>query len=218
MKTKNRINIRIRKDYFLFIVSLVFLIWKPAIIKSETILYNTSYYPAPYGGYERLMTQGDTYLARSGSGIVSWGNSGLNKLKNDYGGSIELRSSDSNNTPGIYIDSYRIYQTKSDSHPVLSISSDFEIDKGTSSNVKKFAKLCKVIRYYEGANTYCGGNLTASKNYLLLGPAETSSSVLSVGSAFWDWILSYFPQIQRERGIAIPPSGNMVCCRIEVRR
>ena len=69
METRE-LNIRItldRRSVFLLLV-LFFISWHPGSIGSETLTL-TTYYPAPYGGYARLLTTGDTILARNSGGV-----------------------------------------------------------------------------------------------------------------------------------------------------
>jgi hypothetical protein len=62
------LELRLTRNKLLFLLSLFFLAWHPAIINSETLTL-TTYYPAPYGGYASLLTTGRTLLARDGSNV-----------------------------------------------------------------------------------------------------------------------------------------------------
>ena len=57
------LELRLTRRKALVLLTLFFLAWRPGLLGSETLVM-TTYYPAPYGGYARLLTTGKTILAR----------------------------------------------------------------------------------------------------------------------------------------------------------
>lgn len=62
------IQLKLTKNNLLILLTIFFISWYPKILGSETLTL-TTYYPAPYGGYARLLTTNDTYLARDGGNV-----------------------------------------------------------------------------------------------------------------------------------------------------
>lgn len=60
------VKIRISARYILAAIALALIVWRPAVIESASMTM-TSYYPAPYGGYNQLLTTGQAYLGDSSS-------------------------------------------------------------------------------------------------------------------------------------------------------
>ncbi|MDQ7772254.1 MAG: hypothetical protein RDU13_01895 [Elusimicrobiales bacterium] len=112
METVHKITIELSltRRKVLVMLTLFFLCWRPGSLGSETLTM-TTYYPAPYGGYARLLTTNQTLLARDGGNVgigmaaptsrlhvggeirtndqIRWGN-GRGTLTSDQGASIEL--------------------------------------------------------------------------------------------------------------------------------
>jgi hypothetical protein len=67
MENENIITLRLRltRRSAILIVTAFFLCWHPGFLGSESMLKSTTYYPAPFGGYETLLTSGRTTLARA---------------------------------------------------------------------------------------------------------------------------------------------------------
>ncbi|MDT8286353.1 MAG: hypothetical protein RQ748_04510 [Elusimicrobiales bacterium] len=62
------IEFRLTRRKVLTLLAVFFICWHPAMLGSETLTL-TTYYPAPYGGYARLLTTGETLLARDGGAV-----------------------------------------------------------------------------------------------------------------------------------------------------
>lgn len=60
------VKIRISARYMLAAIALALIVWRPAVIESSSMTM-TSYYPAPYGGYNQLLATGQAYLGDSSS-------------------------------------------------------------------------------------------------------------------------------------------------------
>lgn len=60
------VKIRISARYILAAIALALIVWRPAVIESASMTM-TSYYPAPYGGYNQLLATGQAYLGDSSS-------------------------------------------------------------------------------------------------------------------------------------------------------
>lgn len=112
METVHKITIELSltRRKVLVLLALFFLCWRPGSLGSETLTM-TTYYPAPYGGYARLLTTDQALLARDTGNVgigmnsptsklhvsgdirtntqVLWGTSRA-RLTADQGGSIEL--------------------------------------------------------------------------------------------------------------------------------
>lgn len=172
-----KVYFRIRKDMLLALVAAVFLFWRPADISSEDIIL-TSYYPAPYGGYDRLFTTGNAYLAHQG-GMVYWGPGDASYLSRDQGGGIVLGSTGMYGSPGISITtgggrySSAIGIGYIGREAVLTIASGREQqnvrNQGGDLYIGGFLRrMCKVQDTRYGSSTYCGGSATASTKYVVL--------------------------------------------------
>ncbi|MFA7009523.1 MAG: hypothetical protein WC204_11750 [Elusimicrobiales bacterium] len=61
------LELRLTRGQALFLLTLLFLCWRPGFLGSETLTL-TTFYPAPYGGYAGLLTTGQTILARDVDG------------------------------------------------------------------------------------------------------------------------------------------------------
>lgn len=112
METVHKITIEfnITRRKILVMLSVFFLCWRPGSLGSETLTM-TTYYPAPYGGYARLLTTNETLLARDAGNVgigmngptsklhvsgeirtnnqIRWGTNRAT-LTTDQGGSLEL--------------------------------------------------------------------------------------------------------------------------------
>jgi hypothetical protein len=112
METVHKITIEfsLTRRKVLVLLAVFFLCWRPGSLGSETLTM-TTYYPAPYGGYARLLTTDQALLARDTGNVgigmntptsklhvngeirtnsqVRWGGS-RGTLVGDQGGSIEL--------------------------------------------------------------------------------------------------------------------------------
>jgi hypothetical protein len=70
METVHKITIELSltRRKALVLLALFFLCWRPGSLGSETLTM-TTYYPAPYGGYARLLTTNQTLLARDAGNV-----------------------------------------------------------------------------------------------------------------------------------------------------
>ena len=67
----NDLHLRIPNKINLILITLLFMAWRPTVLQSETLTL-TTYYPAPYAGYNQLLTTGNTYLAKTSGAFVQW--------------------------------------------------------------------------------------------------------------------------------------------------
>lgn len=178
---------------YILIIALLFLAWRPFILQSETLKMYT-YYPAPYAGYDKLLTTGNTYLAKNGSSSVYWG-SGTSRLSNDQGGSIYLVGTSATSSPYIQFtagaNSNKLYLKSNSS--VLAVSGDLYVE-GIIRDI------CRLQSYTDGTNSYCGGSVEESKKYVIVSEGQMST----VGAG------------PNQSAHILAPSGKMVCCRFEL--
>ncbi|MBO4556435.1 MAG: hypothetical protein J5706_06705 [Elusimicrobiales bacterium] len=213
----NTLETSISSKISLLIAALLFLSWRPALLQSETLTMST-YYPAPYAGYDKLLTTGNTYLAKGDGAFVQWGSH--SRLTADQGGSISLVASALSAKPYISFTSsvtgspaydVRLTVTRlckdssvsscsyGDSEAVLSVNSDFMVGSSSgldANNRGTLRRICTLTAYAVSRDSkhYCGGSLAASRKYTLLGVQRTT---------------------YKDGKITIPESGKMVCCKFE---
>lgn len=232
-KKDGGIVFNLRKDICLLIIAVLFLSWNPALLSSEVIRL-TSYYPAPYGGYDRLMTTGNTYLAKDGS-FVNWGPTSGTKLSTSEGGGIELVGSSGSSSPFIaFRSSNTDYSLAPDmtlslqyrnGERILSASKDFMIGRSNEltpitetvngRNITKYKgslrRICTIKPYENGKVTFCGNSLAESSKYLIVGVKKRRTVDK----------ISLFPNfpIVLEMDLGgfnfMPKSGDMICCKFE---
>lgn len=143
-------KIYIRKTHVLFLLVMLFITWRPCFLESEVIKM-TSYYPAPYGGYEKLFAIGNTYLKKSG-GVVSssaiaasWGPNDSTGLS--MNGDIWIQGTAYNSTPTIYFQpdpAKKLYNSiglkyetlgRPQASRLLSVTGDMKIGPNTDTNL-----------------------------------------------------------------------------------
>lgn len=89
-----------------WVLALAFFVWRPGLLDSSQSLVMTSYYPAPYGGYNQLMSYGDTYLGeRSGAKVTLARNGGYVCIGGGTGGADKCPGG-SKNALFAYSDAY----------------------------------------------------------------------------------------------------------------
>lgn len=212
------------KNVYLLIISLLFLAWRPIFLESETLKI-TTYYPAPYGGYNRLLTTGRTELARE-SGEVVWANHGV--LQRDQLGSIELGGRDSTLYQGSITMPYIDFKNNTsdvdyhnriilDTEKTLRVEGDFQVGV---NDVGFIRKLCRVVAFNPPSGgysiTYCNkgnsghGTATGSKKYTII--ALGTGSFRSEG-----WYGHSTSEVDANGGIPMmaPFNGTMICCKFE---
>ncbi len=93
METTQKITLEISftRRKALALLTLFFLCWRPASLGSETLTM-TTYYPAPYGGYARILTTNQTILARDSGNVGIGTNAPVVKL--DVRGGLDVRDGD----------------------------------------------------------------------------------------------------------------------------
>lgn len=93
METYHRVTLELTltRRKALALLTLFFLCWRPGSLGSETLTM-TTYYPAPYGGYARILTTNQTILARDGGNVGVGTNAPVVKL--DVRGGLDVRSGD----------------------------------------------------------------------------------------------------------------------------
>lgn len=77
-----KVNISAKNTFLLLVLAL--MLWRPGLLDSAQTMTMTSYYPAPYGGYNQLLSKGNTYLADS---------AGADLRVNRYGGRTYIGNS-----------------------------------------------------------------------------------------------------------------------------
>ena len=178
LRYKNgRLFFRIRKDLLLALFAAVFLFWRPSDISSEMIRM-TSYYPAPYGGYDMLFTTGNTFLAHQ-DGNVYWGPDEASYLSKANGGAIILGGTGRYDSPGIGITSGGGRYSSAigigyiGREAVLTVASGREqqgvSNQGGDLYIGGFMRrMCQIKDTRYGSRTYCGGSATASTKWIVL--------------------------------------------------
>ena len=203
-------------------------LWRPGFLGSETLTI-TSYYPAPYGGYARILTTGDTLLARdtgkvgigiaaipsvhdqtntklyvngdiANTGSLAWGGY-QSMLTSDQGGSIEMGGN--NGTP--HIDFKK--GTEDYSNRIIMGANSTAPTRlnvtGDFEVIGTYKNACEYRNFSQAGVTYCGGSAAASMNYSIVGVYDASGNDnrLNVISWYSSGIV-YYPQ-----------SGKMLCCK-----
>ncbi|MBI4655470.1 MAG: hypothetical protein HY746_01860 [Elusimicrobia bacterium] len=200
-----------RKSVFGLMV-LFFITGHPRILGSET-LQLTTYYPAPYGGYARLLTTDNTYLARDGgnvgigtqspsqkldvsgnarvTGQVQWGGS-RGTLRTDQGASIELGGS---GTP--YIDFSNKASGDYDMRLMLGGDDRLRVEGGDVEftrdiQVNRDVQINRNMRIYGSVE----GNLTVQGDVMVGGSLRSVCTWRYFGMGGWAW-----PCIANETGM-----------------
>ena len=199
------IKFKVKFSFLFVLVVICFLVWRPMIIQSETLTLST-YYPAPYAGYDKLLTSGNTYLARNSSAEVRWGSEG-SKLSSSNGGYIYIKGSGSNkpyvsfaNSNGTTIKLGMEYVATpwngGSNSAVLAINSDLYVSGSLRNMCSRYSYSMKDGN--SANKTYCGGNNDPkiSKKYVIIGleKFETDSSGIA----------------------ALPRDGNIICCKLSM--
>jgi len=214
----NDLHLYIPNKIHLILVTLLFIAWRPTMLQSESLTL-TTYYPAPYAGYNQLLTTGNTYLAKTSGAFVQWG--GYSRLTSDEGGSIQLIASSSTAEPYISFkaSSNADHDVKivlkrvaeNNNERLLAVDGDFMIgtSNGLDSNGKgALRRICTITPYYNDAVTFCGGSLAKSKKYTIVG----LENLVTVDKDN----LNLTGQTSDAGGyVFIPRSGNMICCKFE---
>ena len=226
----DRFEITLNPFYFIPLLVLMFISWRPAFLQSETLSL-TTYYPAPYGGYDKLLVSGNAYLAKSSGSFVQWGTSG-SRLTGDEGGSIEFYGASETSMPGIRFktsvgtgyDAALVAKKINDTEGVwIVIDGDFMIGStiGLDSNGRGALRNFCISRHYtyNGAHTgtgatshhktYCDPSNTQTKStkYTIVGlqDLKTIDHELLGGSA---------TSVQGGY-VYIPRDSYMICCKME---
>lgn len=220
----NDLHLRIPNKINLILITLLFMAWRPTVLQSETLTL-TTYYPAPYAGYNQLLTTGNTYLAKTSGAFVQWG--GYSRLTSDEGGSIQLIASSGTAEPYI---SFRASSNSHDAKIVLkrvaennnerliAIDGDFMV--GTSNGLDSSGKgslrrICTLQYYSNGTVTYCGQSSASDSNRVSKSSKYTIvglKNILTVDKV----ALNLTGQTSDAGGyVFIPRSGYMVCCKFE---
>jgi len=224
-KKRGKVYLILGKNLCLVLAAFILFLWRPCLISSAP-LYMTSYYPAPYGGYDRLFTSKNAYLAYD-SGIFMWGKDS-SYFSTDQGGSIYLKGSD----PKI------VFRTDKGN---ISLSGQrlkgITMSGGDLLLEGSIRKICYYLSYsVKTSKTYCGGSLTSSKNYIVLPAVYQGREVQSFGEGqdaahtFDDGTGTMTPEFPLNGGsqdgygsfvtvknlAAFPVEGNMLCCRFSI--
>ena len=225
-------SICLSKKHLALIIGFLLLSWRPGILSSESLVM-TSYYPAPYGGYNELFTTGSTYLARN-SGNVYFGKddnilhrNGNIQLKGDSPKLKFANSSDSITIERKYTSGFLGLFTT----PYLNIDKDLKVNSGSVLRNACFSKKYSVKE--GGSTTYCGD---ASKKFFVVQQAVANVEITSsssgsgglwgaaiggiltgtiggaiiggvIGSAISGSSSSYV-------SLNIPQDGYMLCCKV----
>ena len=57
------LKLKFTAKHLFLLIALALFAWRPGVLNSAQSMTMTSYYPAPYGGYNKLLTTGATYIA-----------------------------------------------------------------------------------------------------------------------------------------------------------
>ncbi|MBP5286706.1 MAG: hypothetical protein J6Z08_02280 [Elusimicrobiales bacterium] len=230
----DRFEISLSPFCFIPLLVLLLISWRPAFLQSETLSL-TTYYPAPYGGYDKLLVSGNAYLAKSSGSFVQWGTAG-SRLTGDEGGSIEFYGASESSMPGIRFktsvgggyDAALVAKKISDSDGVwIVIDGDFMIGNtiGLDSNGRGALRNFCISRHYtyDGtAHTGSGAGVTSHRTYCdPTNDSGRSSRYTIVGlenlKTIDHELLGGTAQSLQGGYIYIPRDGNMICCKMETK-
>ena len=65
------LKVKFTAKHLFLLIAIALFAWRPGVLNSAQSMTMTSYYPAPYGGYNKLLTTGDTYLGDTSGAVVS---------------------------------------------------------------------------------------------------------------------------------------------------
>lgn len=65
------LKVKFTAKHLFLLIAIALFAWRPGVLNSAQSMTMTSYYPAPYGGYNKLLTTGDTYLGDTYGAVVS---------------------------------------------------------------------------------------------------------------------------------------------------
>lgn len=221
------IEFRLTRRKVLALLAAFFLCWHPAMLGSETLTL-TTYYPAPYGGYARLLTTDETLLARDG-GAVGIGTAGPlaagNKLTvtgGAIGGNFALRPAYANwNAYGVGDGGAAIYNDGNAYKKLMIVGNSSVGGSAPNRNVGIWDHLT------------VNGNVTVANNGILYGLCRRVNYSTAGGScANYERVVAYYPNpagAPAIYGIFVDESGapkgrmrlntdwqgQMVCCKIE---
>ena len=234
-KTKDgNIVFTLGKEVCVVLAAFLFLLWRPCLISSASSLYQTAYYPAPYGGYSRLFVTQNAYMAYE-SGNVNWGSNG-SYLSPSYGGSIVLQGDNS----GIFLNtaSGQVSITKGNDSGVanISIGGGDVVLTGTLREQCYYQEYTDPGRGKSEKKTYCGGSLSASRDYIVLVSVfenremlnfdggqdanhtfDDGSGNVTIDDPPTDYDLPGFMSfVSITKTTGFPTTGKMLCCRASI--
>ena len=192
--TKMVIELRLTRDKALFFLSLLLLAWHPGILNSEQLVL-TTYYPAPYGGYVKLLTTGSAYLARDNGGVaIGPAVAGAPSQALDVNGSARFRGS---------------LQIEGGS-PAAGKMLIATNSSGGAHWGDAISGLCVYTSFSAGSTSYCGGSAMASAQYTIVGYTNTSGNlpIFSQHDHVDDLFSNSYGQGTEMQ------SGYLICCRI----
>lgn len=65
------LKVKFTAKHLFLLIAIALFAWRPGVLNSAQSMTMTSYYPAPYGGYNKLLTTGNTYLGDTSGAVVS---------------------------------------------------------------------------------------------------------------------------------------------------
>lgn len=208
METASKIVIELRlsKQKALIALTFILLAWHPGILESETLTL-TTYYPAPYGGYVKLLTQGSTFLAHEGGNVTV--GPGVAAAR----GRLDIRSG------GIVLDHDSTIDSRGDLH--LAGTGMLYLDHTNGVNLRgdlnilgDVTGLCQSFGYGVGSTSACGGG-GSGWMIITVGGTFSQSVTYEDDSNNPIPIAPGYPAAYNGTGLSIPSiSGTMTCCRI----
>ena len=64
------LKVKFTAKHLFLLIAIALFAWRPGVLNSAQSMTMTSYYPAPYGGYNKLLTTGHTYLGDTYGAVV----------------------------------------------------------------------------------------------------------------------------------------------------
>lgn len=174
------LKVKFTAKHLFLLIAIALFAWRPGVLNSAQSMTMTSYYPAPYGGYNKLLTTGNTYLGDTSGAVVS--------LARNYG-TVCLGSRDSGNgtcaNSGTGQNSY-IYQIG---------SAYFGYPKSGST---------------ASGSTYTYGHtyLSSYNGYVSVGSSKTEPTYSSYTSGYSSYGVHANVPLSTNKWIYVGPSGN----------
>ncbi len=199
------IEFRLTRNKLLAMFTALFVMWFPRILGSET-LQLTTYYPAPYGGYARLLTTDLTALATQSGSVGIGTREPLQKL--DVRGKVYISDNvgigTTNPTEKLVVEGGNVTIGAGTVVPVGGIATGWLRAMGLQG-------MCTLKPYTENKTPGDPSDLTSTcgSGYIAMGYANVSS--INVRSYVFLTPTSGYQGLRFIDNVA----GDMVCCKIK---